>query len=1399
MRDRFLAWLAAGAVTAGVTAGMLATAGMAAALPDAGGDDGATTASEPAKTPDAQQDSTPPSGTEPAAGTEEPDTAPADDPDAPVAEPGDEVTPPAEDGDEVIADIEDEVADEVVAPVTDGPDQIQQPDSPSHNSPEPPVTTAAELTEKTNPVAVDPVEPTVVTPPAEPTTRTDDAPPARAAAVVIDQPDEQPAVARTAMAAAPEQATATATATVPGSSVILNVIGAVIFGLYNLALRLFEGPPILPAGSTVTVRTSTLHFDYGSGYDLPANWYFPEDPDPTRLIFLQHGFMASAPLYSYTAATLAEQTHSIVVAVSASSNFLAWDGFWLGGAPYQQSVADLFTGDRTALDQSADAAAGYDVTLPQRFVIAGHSAGGGLALGAASYLVENGAIGDLAGLLLLDGVAMGGDATALIDSLPDDLPIYQLGAPPYAWNLFGATSDALVAARPGQFNGVQLNGGSHIDSMQGGNGIIQFGAYLVAGFSTQPNIEAARILMVDWVNAMFDDQDVAGTPGATIPIPTPAGEATAVVLGSPPAALAGGQSVSLAARREDAELITAAAAPSNPLLPGATNGVTGVRIGHSRLAIPGAFIGDSVAADWYFPTQADGTVAPQGVIWLQHGFAATNTLYSALATQLATRTNSVVVAPTLSSIPITFSGGCLNCALSQQAASAALLDPGRAALIASAQAAGYTGPLAALTGKFVLAGHSAGGGFATAVASDYLNDGSAAQDAQLIGVVMFDGVSNGAGDGSFAQQVAVLRDAGKPIYQIAAPAQAWNAYGATTNALLRALPGQFAGVVLAGGSHVDSMIGVNPLVDAVLQLVTGRVPAGNTAAVYTLSTGWINDMYVAAGPLAPQYGFYAAANQQIIMGPTAALALPSPVLNQLSFVDRVLTTVIDAVGGLFGFSILPDPVNTGSNGLDPADPVVRPVYSNGVTGVRTGSATLDIPCGDTGYGAPATWYFPTQADGSITANGLIWLQHGFLGFDPWYSDMAQALAQETNSIVVAPTIFWFDTPLCPGCFLGGPAMWEAAASMFSDSRSGLTVSANAAGLQGPLPEKFVLAGHSAGGNFATAVGSLLVGTAQEDNLLGVVMFDGVSRAPLFTESLAALGGADVPVYQIAAPPQSWNAWGVTTETMVATYPNRFNGLQIVNGSHTDVIEGDSLFAQLADVLSSIVVRPSPPGAKAAVRTLATGWVNDIYAGNTTYATNPAEPIYGIYGPAGEGPQDYSGGNQNVVLGEATAATLPSPPPVTVADYLGTWYEQGSVPQFFSIGLVNTTAQYTLNPDGSIRVENSGYYFSPDFLKSTIVGAAVPVNAANTRLNVGFFFGQPSAAEPGNYWILDYAPDYSWAIVSDPTLLSGYLLTRDQIISEDAYQQLRDRAVQLGVRGPILRTRQFAPATATVAA
>ncbi|WP_163646557.1 hypothetical protein [Mycolicibacterium boenickei] len=157
-----------------------------------------------------------------------------------------------------------------------------------------------------------------------------------------------------------------------------------MFNVVGAALQVFSGPPVLPPGSNVTVRTSTLDMP-GTNQTVRADWYFPEDPDSaTGVIYLQHGFMATGPMYSYTAAYLAEETNSIVVVPTLSSNLFDTNGEWIGGEPMQQSVADLFADDRPELTASASAAAGHPVTLPS--VRAGRAfLGGMLVTGAAAW------------------------------------------------------------------------------------------------------------------------------------------------------------------------------------------------------------------------------------------------------------------------------------------------------------------------------------------------------------------------------------------------------------------------------------------------------------------------------------------------------------------------------------------------------------------------------------------------------------------------------------------------------------------------------------------------------------------------------------------------------------------------------------------------------------------------------------------------------------------------------------------------------------------------------------------------------------------------------------------------------------------------------------------------------
>jgi hypothetical protein len=132
-----------------------------------------------------------------------------------------------------------------------------------------------------------------------------------------DTATEAPA-ARSSLRAAVEATTAvesasaaevTATATAPRPSII-GLLTSVFFSLLSGLERLVTGPPVVPGGSTVTMRNSSLQIT--DKLSVPANWYYPEGEDPPdRLILLQHGFLAIGPMYSYTAARLAESTNSI--------------------------------------------------------------------------------------------------------------------------------------------------------------------------------------------------------------------------------------------------------------------------------------------------------------------------------------------------------------------------------------------------------------------------------------------------------------------------------------------------------------------------------------------------------------------------------------------------------------------------------------------------------------------------------------------------------------------------------------------------------------------------------------------------------------------------------------------------------------------------------------------------------------------------------------------------------------------------------------------------------------------------------------------------------------------------------------------------------------------------------
>jgi apolipoprotein D and lipocalin family protein len=158
------------------------------------------------------------------------------------------------------------------------------------------------------------------------------------------------------------------------------------------------------------------------------------------------------------------------------------------------------------------------------------------------------------------------------------------------------------------------------------------------------------------------------------------------------------------------------------------------------------------------------------------------------------------------------------------------------------------------------------------------------------------------------------------------------------------------------------------------------------------------------------------------------------------------------------------------------------------------------------------------------------------------------------------------------------------------------------------------------------------------------------------------------------------------------------------------------------------------------------------------------------------------------IGPAFAQTLPREPvrPVDLSRYLGKWYEQGRYEQSFQRGCEGVTAEYSALPDGRIRVVNSCRQDSVNGpLRQAEAKARVVEGSGNAKLKVSFFW-----PFEGDYWVLDHAPDYAWAIVGEASGDYLWILTRDRRISAARYKALALRAERFGYDiGRLRRTAQ----------
>jgi apolipoprotein D and lipocalin family protein len=144
-------------------------------------------------------------------------------------------------------------------------------------------------------------------------------------------------------------------------------------------------------------------------------------------------------------------------------------------------------------------------------------------------------------------------------------------------------------------------------------------------------------------------------------------------------------------------------------------------------------------------------------------------------------------------------------------------------------------------------------------------------------------------------------------------------------------------------------------------------------------------------------------------------------------------------------------------------------------------------------------------------------------------------------------------------------------------------------------------------------------------------------------------------------------------------------------------------------------------------------------------------------------------------GPSTTERLALPPLRAVAAvdlprYMGTWYEIANYPHPFQEGCTATTADYSLRDDGRVDVLNRCRQGGLDGELDEARGIARVVDTqSNAKLEVSFF--RPFW---GDYWIIELAEDYRYAVVGHPGRDYLWILSRSPTMAADDYQGILQR-------------------------
>lgn len=126
-------------------------------------------------------------------------------------------------------------------------------------------------------------------------------------------------------------------------------------------------------------------------------------------------------------------------------------------------------------------------------------------------------------------------------------------------------------------------------------------------------------------------------------------------------------------------------------------------------------------------------------------------------------------------------------------------------------------------------------------------------------------------------------------------------------------------------------------------------------------------------------------------------------------------------------------------------------------------------------------------------------------------------------------------------------------------------------------------------------------------------------------------------------------------------------------------------------------------------------------------------------------------------------------------YLGKWYEVARLDHSFERGLTEVTADYSLRPDGGVKVLNRGFNKAKGEWKEAEGRAYFTGDKGVGQLKVSFF-----GPFYGGYNILELDKEgYGYALVCGPKLSYLWILARTPALPEAEERRLIARAAELG--------------------